>query len=135
MTDYTVHITRADADDKAWTVTVDQRPEWSFREKNFAAVDDRVRELARSLDGADPAAVTIIRARVCVGDVDVTDRLADLNALRRRAQEITDAVGERTVELVAALRGQAGLTTRDTGAVLGMTGSRINQLEHAAKTD
>lgn len=135
MTDYTVHITRADADDRAWTVTVDQRPDWTFREKNFAAIDARLRELAHTHDGADPAAVIITRARVRVGDVDVTDRLADLDALRRRAQEITDAIGARTVELVTTLRGQAGLTTRDTGAVLGLTGSRINQLEHAAKTE
>jgi len=72
MTDYTVHITRAD--DRAWTVTVDQQPDWTFREKNFAAVDARLRELAHTHDGADPAAVTITRARVRVGDIDVTDR-------------------------------------------------------------
>lgn len=135
MTDYTVYITRADADDRAWTVAVDQRPDWTFREKSFAAVDARVRELAHTHDGADPAAVTFTRARVRVGDVDVTDQLADLDALRRRAQETAEAIGARTVDLVTTLRRQAGLTTRDTGSVLGLTGSRVNQLEHAPKTE
>ena len=130
MTDYTVHITRADADDRAWTVEVPERPDWTFREKSFAAIDDRVRELAHAHDGADPAAVTLTRARVRVGDVDVTDQLADLDALRRCAQETAEAIGERTVDLVTTLRRQAGLTTRDTGSVLGLTGSRIHQLEH-----
>ncbi|MDV2477291.1 hypothetical protein F8M49_21515 [Rhodococcus zopfii] len=135
MTDYTVHITRADADDRAWTVEVSERPDWTFREKSFTAVDARVRDLARTHDGADPAAVTITRARVRVGDVDVTDQLADLDALRRRAQETAKAIGARTVDLVATLRGQAGLTTRDTGSVLGLTGSRVNQLENAPKAE
>ncbi|MEE2062331.1 hypothetical protein [Rhodococcus artemisiae] len=129
--DYTISVVRADTDDKAWTVTVHDRPDWSFREKNFAAIDARVRDLACTHDGADPAAVTVTRTRVAVGDVDVTDRLADLDEQRRRAQKVTESVGATTLELIATLRRQAGLSTRDTGSVLGLTGGRISQLEQA----
>lgn len=133
--DYTISVVRADTDDKAWTVTVQDRPEWSFREKSFAAVDARVRDLAHTRDGADPAAVTITRTRVAVGEVDVTDRLADLDELRRRAQEITESIGVTTIELITTLRRQAGLSTRETGSVVGLTGGRISQLEQAAQAE
>ncbi|BDB63527.1 hypothetical protein [Rhodococcus sp. RDE2] len=135
MSDYTISVVRADTDDKAWTVSIDDRPDWSFREKNFAAIDARVRDLAQTHDGADPAAVTITRTRVAVGDVEVTGRLADLDELRRRAQEITESIGATTLELIATLRRQAGLSTRDTGSVLGLTGSRITQLEQTKLDD
>lgn len=52
-----------------------------------------------------------------------------------RSKETTTAISARTVDLVTALRRQASLTTRDTGEVPGLTGSRINQLEHTLKTE
>lgn len=133
--DYTISVVRADTDDKAWTVTVQDRPDWSFREKNFAAIDDRVRDLAHTHDRVDPDAVTVTRTHVRIGDVDITEQLAGLDELRRRAQETSAQISATTVDLIGVLRTQAGLSTRDTGAVLGLTGGRINQLEQAIRAE
>ena len=132
---YIICAVRADTDDKAWTVTVEDRPEWTFREKNFGAITDKVRDLAHTHDGIDPAAVTVTRRRVSIGPIDVTDRLADLEDLRRRSQELDASITATTTELIGTLRGQAGLTTRDTGAVLSLTGARIHQIEKTATAD
>lgn len=129
MTDYRLTITRADADDKAWTVTVHDRPEWTFREKDFTAIDTRVRTLAHDRDGTDPENVTITRHLVRIGDVDVSGQLDHLDDLRRQAREITEHIDTATNEVIAALRKSAGLSTRDTAAIIGLSHARISQRE------
>lgn len=132
MTDYRLTITRADADDKAWTVTVHDRPDWTFREKDFTAIDTRVRELAHDRDGTDPETVTITRHLVRIGDVEVTGQLDHLDDLRRQARDITEQIDVATDEVIAALRKSAGLSTRETAAIIGLSHARISQRERDA---
>lgn len=127
---YALTISRADADDKAWTVVIDDRPDWGFREKNFAAIDTRVRQLAQQHDGIDADATEITYACVRIGEVEVTAQLAELDRLRRQAREVADRIDNLTDEVIAALRRDAGLSTRDTAAVLGLSHARISQREH-----
>ncbi|UTM39701.1 hypothetical protein MX572_23575 (plasmid) [Rhodococcus pyridinivorans] len=130
MTHYALTITRADADDKAWTVVIDGHPDWGFREKNFTAIDTRVRELAQQHDGIAPDRVALTYACVRIGDVEITAQLHHLNRLRHQAREVADQIDNITDDLIAALRREAGLSTRDTAAVLGLSHARISQREH-----
>lgn len=129
MSEYTLTITRADVDDKAWTVSVQDRPDWTFREKDYAAIERRVRELAGEHDGHDPDAVTVTLASVSIGPVTVTEQMQRLEALRAESRALTVRLESAVDDLIHTLRTDAGLSTRDTAAIVGLSHARISQRE------
>lgn len=131
MSDYTVIIVRADADDRAWSVAVRERPGWHFREKEFSSIDARVRAIAQAEDGDDPSRVKIIYGEVRVGTVDITHSLQRLMRLRLQAQEVGERIDTTTDELIALLRQKASLTTRDTASIVGLSHTRVHQRERS----
>lgn len=126
MTTYTVRATR----DGAW---------WSL-----VAPDVAGREVASQSRRLDQADAVIRDAIALVLDVDqdafavdvtpvldryeVSDETLEVLELRRALAELDDRARRQTPVAVAELR-QAGLTVRDVAQLLGVTPSRISQIE------
>jgi DNA-directed RNA polymerase specialized sigma subunit len=114
---------------------------------SLVADDVQGREVAsqaRRLDQADGAIREAIALVLDVDDdafdVDVTPDLAHVEVsaetlealdLRRAMAELSDQAHRRTPAAVAELR-SAGLTVRDVAQLLGVTPSRISQIEKQA---
>jgi DNA-directed RNA polymerase specialized sigma subunit len=60
--------------------------------------------------------------------VEVSDETLEVLALRRELAELSDRARRRTPAAVAELRA-AGLTVRDVAQLLGVTPSRVSQIE------
>jgi DNA-directed RNA polymerase specialized sigma subunit len=60
--------------------------------------------------------------------VEVSDETIEVLALRRELAELSDRARRRTPAAVAELRA-AGLTVRDVAQLLGVTPSRVSQIE------
>lgn len=126
MTTYTVTATR----DGAW---------WSL-----VAPDVAGREVASQSRRLDQADAVIRDAIALVLDVDqdafavdvtpvldrseVSDETLEVLELRRALAELNDRARRQTPVAVAELR-QAGLTVRDVAQLLGVTPSRVSQIE------
>lgn len=134
MSNYVLGISRADADDGAWTVTVRGHPEWTFRERNFSSIDNRVYEIAKAQFGPDAKVGGIIYENVSIGGIDITGRLSRLRELRREIEKISAEIDTTTDDLILLLRRQVGLTTRDTATVVGLSHARIHQREREIQT-
>jgi DNA-directed RNA polymerase specialized sigma subunit len=114
---------------------------------SLVADDVQGREVAsqvRRLDQADAAIREAIALVLDVDgdmfDVDVTPDLAHVEVsdetlealqLRQALAELSDQAHRRTPAAVAELRG-AGLTVRDVAQLLGVTPSRVSQIEKQA---
>lgn len=129
MTCYTVTATREDG----W---------WSL-----IATDVHGREVASQSRRLDQADAAIREAIALVLDVDegsfevevvpaldqtaVSDETLELLELRRQLAELSERSRRLTPTAVAELRG-AGLTVRDVAELLGVTPSRVSQIEHGS---
>jgi DNA-directed RNA polymerase specialized sigma subunit len=127
MTSYTVTATR----DGNW---------WSL-----IATDVDGREVASQSRRLDQADAAIRDAIALVLDVDkdsfdvdviptldkdeVSEETLELLDLRRQLSELSERSRRLTPQAVAELRG-AGLTVRDVAGLLGVTPSRVSQIEH-----
>jgi DNA-directed RNA polymerase sigma subunit (sigma70/sigma32) len=99
---------------------------------------------ARRLDQADPVireAIALVldvdvdgfevRISPDLTQVEVSDKTLEVLDLRRALAELSDQAHRRTPAAVAELRG-AGLTVRDVAQLLGVTPSRVSQIEKQA---
>jgi DNA-directed RNA polymerase specialized sigma subunit len=129
MTTYQVTATR----DGHW---------WSLVAPNVGGRE--VASQSRRLDQADAAIREAIAVVLDVEhdafDVDITpalervevsDETLEVLALRRELAELSDRARRRTPAAVAELRA-AGLTVRDVAQLLGVTPSRVSQIEKQA---
>jgi DNA-directed RNA polymerase specialized sigma subunit len=126
-----------------YRVTATREADWW----SLVAVDVEGREVAsqtRRLDQADAAIREAIALVLDVDedtfDVEITPDLSRIEVsggtlealeLRRDLAELADRARRQTPSAVAELR-QAGLTVRDVAQLLGVTPSRISQIEKRA---
>jgi DNA-directed RNA polymerase specialized sigma subunit len=64
---------------------------------------------------------------------DVTDEIVRLSDQRSKAEALRAEVAEGTRHAAAELR-RLGLSTRDVGEILGISGARVAQIEREADT-
>jgi DNA-directed RNA polymerase specialized sigma subunit len=115
---------------------------WSLVASDVAGRE--VASQARRLDQADAAIREAIALVLDIDgaefDVDISPDLSHVEVseetlealdLRRALAELSDRARRRTPAAVAELRG-AGLTVRDVAQLLGMTPSRVSQIEKEA---
>jgi DNA-directed RNA polymerase specialized sigma subunit len=126
-----------------YRVTATREADWW----SLVAVDVERREVAsqaRRLDQAGAAIREAIALVLDVGsdsfDVDIVPDLSHMDVsggtlealeLRRDLAELADRAHRQTPAAVAELR-QAGLTVRDVAQLLGVTPSRVSQIEKQA---
>jgi DNA-directed RNA polymerase specialized sigma subunit len=126
-----------------YRVTATREADWW----SLVAVDVDRREVAsqsRRLDQADAAIREAIALVLDVDtdtfDVDITPDLSHIDVsggtlealeLRRDLADLADRARRQTPAAVAELR-QAGLTVRDVAQLLGVTPSRVSQIEKQA---
>jgi DNA-directed RNA polymerase specialized sigma subunit len=128
----------------AYRVTATRDGDWW----SLVAHDVEGREVAsqsRRLDQADAAireAIALVLdldedgfevdVRPDLGRVEVSDDTVETLELRRALAELGDRARRRTPAAVAELRA-AGLTVRDVAHLLGVTPSRVSQIENQAR--
>jgi DNA-directed RNA polymerase sigma subunit (sigma70/sigma32) len=126
-----------------YRVTATREADWW----SLVAVDVDRREVAsqsRRLDQADAAIreaiALVLNVETDAFDVDITPDLSYVEVsggtlealeLRRDLAELADRARRQTPAAVAELR-QAGLTVRDVAQLLGVTPSRVSQIEKQA---
>jgi DNA-directed RNA polymerase specialized sigma24 family protein len=79
----------------------------------------------------DPASFEV-RIEPDLGSIVLTDEAREAVELRRALSELSERVHRRTPAAVAELRG-AGLTVRDVAHLLGVTASRVSQIEQGQR--
>jgi DNA-directed RNA polymerase specialized sigma subunit len=126
-----------------YRVTATREADWW----SLVAVDVDRREVAsqsRRLDQADAAIreaiALVLDVEADTFDVDITPDLSHIEVsggtlealeLRRDLADLADRARRQTPAAVAELR-QAGLTVRDVAQLLGVTPSRVSQIEKQA---
>jgi len=124
----------------AYKVTATREPAWW----SLVAHDVGGREVASQSRRLDQAEVSIRAAIALVLDVDaasftvtitpdlrsvpMSDAAREALELRRALNELSERAHRRTPIAVAELR-EAGLTVRDVAHLLGVTASRVSQIE------
>lgn len=73
-----------------------------------------------------------VRVEPDLDSVVLTDEAREAVELRRALSELSERVHRRTPAAVAELRG-AGLTVRDVAHLLGVTASRVSQIEQGQR--
>lgn len=131
MTTYTVTATR---DDGWWSLIatdVDGR-EVASQSRRLDQADGAIREaIALVLDvEEDSFDVEVIPT---LDQTSVSDETLELLELRRELARLGDRSRRLTPQAVAELRA-AGLTVRDVAELLGVTPSRVSQIEHQGPT-
>ena len=107
----------------AWIVEIDEEPRCHSFGRTYVQARARI---------ADAAALWF-EEPVMVSDrtnlsVTVDRAVVDALALRREEAEVASRAAEATRRAAEALTTEAGLSTRDAGAVLGLSHQRIHQL-------
>jgi DNA-directed RNA polymerase specialized sigma subunit len=126
-----------------YRVTATREADWW----SLVAVDVEGREVAsqsRRLEQADAAIreaiALVLDVEADTFDVDITPDLSHIEVsggtlealeLRRDLADLADRARRQTPAAVAELR-QAGLTVRDVAQLLGVTASRVSQIEKQA---
>ena len=126
MTTYQVTATR---DGDWWSLVASDvgGREVASQSRRLDQADAAIREaIALVLDVEDDAFDVDITPEL--ERVDVSEETLEVLALRRELAELSDRARRRTPAAVAELRA-AGLTVRDVAQLLGVTPSRISQIE------
>jgi predicted RNase H-like HicB family nuclease len=130
MTEYLATYTH---DDRAWIVQF-REPDVATFGRTLASAKRYARSaLAVYLEVDDLAAARIEVTDVVRLPADVTDEIVRLSDQRSKAEALRAEVAEGTRHAAAELR-RLGLSTRDVGEILGISGARVAQIEREADT-
>jgi predicted RNase H-like HicB family nuclease len=130
MTEYLATYTH---DDRAWIVQF-REPDVATFGRTLASAKRYARSaLAVYLEVDDLAAAGIEVTDVVRLPADVTDEIVRLSDQRSKAEALRAEVAEGTRHAAAELR-RLGLSTRDVGEILGISGARVAQIEREADT-
>jgi predicted RNase H-like HicB family nuclease len=130
MTEYLATYTH---DDRAWIVQF-REPDVATFGRTLASAKRYARSaLAVYLEVDDLAAARIEVTDVVRLPADVTDEIVRLSDQRSKAEALRADVAEGTRHAAAELR-RLGLSTRDVGEILGISGARVAQIEREADT-
>lgn len=130
MTRYTVTATREDGWWSLIATDVVHGREVASQSRRLDQADAAIREaIALVLDvEGDSFEVEVVPA---LDQTAVSDETLGLLDLRRQLAEMSERSRRLTPTAVAELRG-AGLTVRDVAELLGVTPSRVSQIEHGS---
>jgi DNA-directed RNA polymerase specialized sigma subunit len=126
MTTYQVTATR---DGNWWSLVAHdvEGREVASQSRRLDQADTAIREAIALVVDVDPIAFEVdITPKL--DRIDVSDETLGVLELRRALSELSDRAHRETPAAVAELR-HAGLTVRDVAQLLGVTPSRISQIE------
>jgi predicted RNase H-like HicB family nuclease len=119
---YTAHFVREDG---WWIVRIQEARGVHSNGRTLEEARRRVRE-ALSLDIGDAAFTVEITEKITL-PANARQELARQQTARRRAEEHAQEAMKTTKEAARALA-KAGLSVRDAGSLLGLTGARVSQI-------
>lgn len=120
-------------DDRAWIVQF-REPDIATFGRTLASAKRYARSaLAVHLEVSDLAAAGVEVTDVVRLPTSITDEITRLTDQRSKVETMRAEVAEGTRRAAADLR-KLGLSTRDVGEILGISGARIAQIEREAET-
>lgn len=120
-------------DDRAWIVQF-REPDIATFGRTLASAKRYARSaLAVHLEVSDLAAAGVEVTDVVRLPTSITDEITRLTDQRSKVETMRAEVAEGTRRAAADLR-KLGLSTRDVGEILGISGTRIAQIEREAET-